>query len=546
MKRTLLLLAIVLGQYSCKSLPNNGSGALDAETNTVQGQSAIKPNIVLLMLDDLHDEQYLPFWQAMPDLKGMVDEGLWFKNMFGPSPICCPGRVTALSGLLGHNSGVFTIAGPYGAEEFPKGDKLNRTMAVYLEKLGYENVLFGKSWKTPKGSPSAQSIEPGWFEWHELGGDKMYQGYDYILREGVRGGPVSDVTYKKRNEYSTFVIGSKAGRYVKERWNPNKGPFFMWLSPTVPHLPLDGPTHDLKDNNIDYKGIALKRWGQGSQQPFPEQTQPNFGEKDPLDGKPQWLKNQASLREKMVRYVREEYPRRMGSMMGLNKMMQDLRSDMKSKTLQDGTTAWDHTIFIVTSDNGYNNGAHRLIHKMAPYEESLRVPLYVFGPGVAKGEISALVGLHDLAPTIIELAGGNDPEAMDGHSFATMLRTGQKTHGWREELVGEYRTGGVNPGEAPDWSRGNAELTRGWKLDVPSYKVLRTEQFSYIEWANDTPELYDIIADKWQQKNLLFTEPHQHDAVVKQMQGRLNELALCTGKKGAPAQDGQPARVPCP
>ena len=61
---------------------------------------------------------------------------------------------------------------------------------------------------------------------------------------------------------------------------------------------------------------------------------------------------------------------------------------------------------------------------MAPYEESIHVPLYVAGPGIAAGEITRMVGLHDVAPTLIQLAGGQAPSNMDGKPLGAFLTTG--------------------------------------------------------------------------------------------------------------------------
>ena len=72
-----------------------------------------RPNIVLLLLDD--QDAYSPMWDAMPRAAAMLrDRGLTFRNAFAPTPICTPGRVTLISGMLAQNSGVYTLAGPTG------------------------------------------------------------------------------------------------------------------------------------------------------------------------------------------------------------------------------------------------------------------------------------------------------------------------------------------------------------------------------------------------------------------------------------------------
>src|SRR5262249_23565852 len=146
---------------------------------------------------------------------------------------------------------------------------------------------------------------------------------------------------------------------------------------------------------------------------------------------------------------------------------------------------WNNTIVFVTSDNGYNLGSHRLIHKMAPYEESIHVPLHVAGPGVHGGEVRKLVGLHDLAPTFIQLAGGQVPPDMDGKTLLSFLATGSDdaVPGWRTSLVTEYNSGGVHPGFNP-----GGAMRAGWVLDIPTYRSVRTEQYKYIRWLKTGEE----------------------------------------------------------
>lgn len=84
----------------------------------------------------------------------------------------------------------------------------------------------------------------------------------------------------------------------------------------------------------------------------------------------------------------------------------------------------DDTYLMFTSDNGYHIGAHRLgSGKLSLYEEDIRVPFYIRGPGISKGSISHDYGLHvDLLPTILSLAGfRNLPTYLDGQPLDLFL-----------------------------------------------------------------------------------------------------------------------------
>ena len=70
-----------------------------------------KPNIVIILLDDL-DDTLTPFWDAMPATKKLIKErGMTFANSFSPNPLCCPARASLLTGKYSHNTGVFNNDG---------------------------------------------------------------------------------------------------------------------------------------------------------------------------------------------------------------------------------------------------------------------------------------------------------------------------------------------------------------------------------------------------------------------------------------------------
>jgi arylsulfatase A-like enzyme len=425
-----------------------------------------RPNIVLLLLDD--QDAYSPMWDAMPATAEMTrDRGLTFVRAFAPTPICSPGRVTLISGKLAHNTDVYTLVGPTGGWRYPGNSP--ESFAVELDKLGYVNALFGKSW-------GPASIAPGFDVWCSLAGDRLYEGYGYVVYQQRRGSPLNAFD---SSQYSTDFLADQTVAFLQNRAN-DPTPFFIWLAPTAPHLPLDpAPRH------VAY---AYRRWrGQ-----LPRNA--DFNERDVSD-KSSWLRNTAGARSAAVPYAINEYPKRMGSLMAVDEMMGRIRDVLEAQG------KWENTVVIVTSDNGYNLGAHRLIHKMAPYEESIRIPLVMAGGGIAKGEVDKLVGLHDIGPTLITLAGGVWPTYMDGKSLDTFLRDGEDaTIDWRQWLVTEYNSGGVRPGYNP-----GGAMRAGYAMDIPTYRSIRTETKKYIRFPGGEEELYDLVADPFELKNLLKT-----------------------------------------
>lgn len=80
-------------------------------------------------------------------------------------------------------------------------------------------------------------------------------------------------------------------------------------------------------------------------------------------------------------------------------------------------------IVAYTSDHGESLGEHGVPnHAGSLYLSETRVPMVVAGPGLAAGRVAGVVGLLDLGPTLLDLAGYAPPDGLDGASFAPALR----------------------------------------------------------------------------------------------------------------------------
>ncbi|ONH51089.1 sulfatase [Frankia sp. CcI49] len=468
-----------------------------------------RPNFVLILADDL-DQTTSPYWDAMPHTAALIrDSGLTFTDSFAPTPICCPARGTILTGKYGHNTGVLTNAGDSGGwATFAANGNEEHTFAKYLSDAGYRTGLAGKYMNGIEDAPD--HIPPGWSEWYGSVDNNFYTGYNYTLNENgtlVQYGGTEDPA-----NYSTDVVAAKSTDFIR-RAAADDTPFFWYAASTAPHLPLPpAPRH--ADN--PYADDSAPRT-------------PNFNEADVSD-KPWWLQESAQLRSARVAATNDaDYQDRMGSLYALDEMVAGI-----VETLRD-TGELDNTYLIFTSDNGYNLGSHRLTQKMAPYEESLRVPLVVAGPGVERGTDGHMVAQIDLAPTFLDLAGVPIPADVDGQSLAPLLR-GQTPASWRTDLLGQYAGPGVDGQDGV--AQEAVENVTGVFLDIPPWSAIRTEDHLYVRWydADRNPgvhqrELYDLNADPYELTNLLATPQGRatNAPLVAQLDARLDALATCTG-----------------
>ena len=175
------------------------------------------------------------------------------------------------------------------------------------------------------------------------------------------------------------------------------------------------------------------------------------------------------------------------------------------------------TILIFTSDNGFLLGEHRIVDKIHPYEESIRVPLFIRGPGIPRGgERTGLVSNIDLAPTIVDLAGARRFKELpsDGRSLMPLIA---------KERV---------PGRAllvEAWCGTHEACWDASSPTRPRYVAVRTPGYIYIEHATGERELYDLVLD-----------PHQLDsrhadpayATIKaELADLLSELRNCSGSR---------------
>jgi N-acetylglucosamine-6-sulfatase len=157
----------------------------------------------------------------------------------------------------------------------------------------------------------------------------------------------------------------------------------------------------------------------------------------------------------------------------------------------------DNTCIVFLGDNGYFFGEHGLgPERRFAYEEGIRSPFAVRYPSAIKpgSKRDGLVICQDIAPTLIELAGGTPGPQIQGRSLLPMFASARAR--LRRSLLVEY------------W----AENAMPWLVGM-SYKAVRTDRYKYIHWVNrgrdgELDELYDLESDPWELNNLNASRSH--------------------------------------
>lgn len=444
-----------------------------------------RSNIVLIVADDMRadDLEYMPQTREL-----LVEQGLTFSNAFVTHSLCCPSRASILRGQYTHNHQVLTNTRPEGGfEKFRSMGHEDSTVATWLQDGGYRTVLLGK-YLNGYSRGDKTHVPPSWDEWYgRLTGDDYY---DYQVNEN------GDIfSYGATEEdYYTDVLARMTKDYL-QRTVQDPSPFFMYVAPQAPHGPfIPAPRHA-----EEYPDARAPR-------------PPSFNEPDVGD-KPAWVRGMEILNPATTTEIDAAYRARLRMLLSLDELVAGLVAELES------SGELDDTYVFFTSDNGYHLGEHRLARgKRTVYEEAVRVPLAVRGPGVPAGQVVEQTALNiDLAPTLAELSGVPAPSFVDGRSLVPLL-SGTPPATWRSAFLIEH------------WSGGNVPQ----KL-TPTFTAIRTRTSKYVEYDTGEKELYDLSSDPYE---LQSVHASADPALAESLASRLQTLTTCAGSLCRTTEDG--------
>ncbi|MEW6378136.1 MAG: tetratricopeptide repeat protein [bacterium] len=168
---------------------------------------------------------------------------------------------------------------------------------------------------------------------------------------------------------------------------------------------------------------------------------------------------------------------------------------------------WDQTLLVLTADHGEGLGDHgEKTHAIFIYDSTLHVPLIIRYPKLLPQnvEISQEVTLLDIFPTVLELAGVEKEMDIHGKSLVGLLKNGKEDKPIRQEFFCETYYPLYNHGWSP-------------------LEGIRTSEWVYIRAPK--PELYHMIEDRGQLKNLYTTQQQVADNLDRQMEALKARIA---------------------
>ena len=490
------------------------------------------PNIVVIMTDDQSastmTEKFMPWTHEL-----LVGPGTLFSNFVATTPICCPSRATFYTGQYAHNNGVFQNDPGYEGLK----DKEN-VLPVWLREAGYRTALVGKFMHGYEDAVDpASTPAPGYTDWFGLLVNSYYQ---YVVSDN--GMPMR--YGRDPQDYATSVINHRAVQLIGEfaalrELSDDDQPFFIHVAHIAPH------SHRTKGSVCDNSAQPAPRdVGRYSRAIFPDPPPASFNEADVLD-KPPFIDRLRSLNPADIKEIKRKYRCRVASLRQIDRGVKQIVDALEE------TDQLANTVVILTGDNGYFEGQHRLRRgKGLPYEESIvqplvmRVPSRYLSADQPVQTVSEMTANIDLAPTLLELAGAEPCTAegecrtLDGRSLVPLLEGEDAGFGRRGVLV-EYR--------APRGSGG-----RSAEGGACEYAGIRTEDALYARYTvieNDAGdcvtdleiEHYDLRADPFEIDNLFPGATPELEEQEDELRARLSVLQRCNGTR----QDGAAGSPDC-
>jgi arylsulfatase A-like enzyme len=574
-----LIVALVLAgtRSAGAAAPQESPISAKSLRERVRESAAQKPNFVVIQTDDeTLDQLYAAINVGGIEVKSMpytlsliANHGETFSRYYVSYPLCCPSRVSLLTGRYAHNHNDRGNVPPNGGYTgFKARQAYTHNIATWLQGAGYRTIHIGKFLNGYGDEPfdDGKDVPPGWSAWHSvLSADTHHYYYGYTLNDnGSIDGPFGDSGSWETREYGerdyfgcpTITFEGKPCLYETDVFNriaaeelagtPPEQPFYMQVDYTAPHGDFRKPAGPEP---------APRHYNTFAGAPYPHGRSEGFNEGN-VNDKPRFIREAPYLSPTDVHTYRVYY----------QKALESLRSvDEGVKLIVDELGALHrlrNTHITFTSDNGFFFGEHRLTGgKFLAYEPSTHLPLLIRGPGIkpktTTGELAANI---DIAPTVLELAGVKADKSIDGRSLVPFLRESTlrtrrpilfesfvETNDVEENGGGPAAApasvaagktgGGASVNARPAWlNRRDHRNKRQWDQSAKAsivappkdYEGIRLGPYKYIEWPDGEKELYDINKDPFELNNIVRVP--NYFPIRAFLHAQLIRLEACVGR----------------
>lgn len=429
-----------------------------------------RPNVLFIAIDDQNDWigclNGHPQVQT-PHIDRLAARGTLFTNAHCQSPLCNPSRTSLLTGMRPSTTGVYGLA-PW----FRKVDELRDlvTLPQYLSQHGYRTMSAGKIFH---GNIDRRSERTEFDEYGPPSGIGAKPKAKLV--ETPHPHPLVD--------WGTFPHEDQdKGDWRVASWAVDKlegempQPFFLAAGFFLPHVPC----------------YATQQWFDL----YPEDSLllPPV-RRDDRDDTPRfsWYLHW-KLPEPRLKFLEEadQWTNLVRSYLACTSFV-----DSQVGRILDALDASGHadnTIIVLWSDHGWHLGEKLITGKNTLWDRGTRVPLVFAGPGVsAGGRCHEPAELLDIYPTLVDLCGLPTKDGLEGHSLVPQLTRANTPREWPAITTHNQHNHGI-----------------------------RTSRWRYIQYADGSEELYDMVADPHEWDNLATNSAYGD--VIEELRGHLPSI----------------------
>ncbi len=511
------------------------TGVISCKTETIK-----KPNIILIMADDMgySDLGFMGSGIETPNIDRLAGNGLIF-NRFYNTGRCCPTRASLLSGQYAHNTGLGWMTVSNLGHPGYTGDMNQQsiTIAQALKPAGYSTYMTGKlhimydEFMKPEGPKHNWPLQRGF--------DKYYGN---LSGGGGYFNPQTMTYANKRLEnpdgfYLTTAVTDSTVSFLQQHFETKKDePFFFYVAYYAPHRPL----HALQKDVAKYRGKFMDGWDSQRKMRYKKLLEKGF-----ID--PAWNLTEREKKVPAWNNLDEDEKKVWDALMAAYAGQIDCMDQGIGEILSvlEENDELDNTLIFFLSDNGgcaegqgkklsveqidvignkepaqsyrinwanVSNTPFRE-YKHYTHEGGISTPLIMHWPKkiTTQGKITPQVGhVIDLMPTILDVAGAEYPEELNGNKInplngTSLLPTIEGHVFAHEPLFFEHEANrAVISGDWKLVSKGTnkAPYTNNWELF--NLKNDRTETQNL---ANENPQKAEelkLLWENWAEKNNVY------------------------------------------
>ena len=434
------------------------------------------PNLLFIITDDQRFDMMGNMNPALhtPTMDWMVENGVRFENAFVTTPICAASRASLLAGVV-ERTHRFTFITPPLAEQFT-----DTSYPALLRRAGYRTGHIGKfGVKVTEGA-----LDTMFTVFKELNRNPYFKEQE--------DGSLKHLTDITADDAITFL---KEGASSTSTQSPSQ-PFALTLSFNAPHA-------EDSDEQQYFWPTAMDTLYQSLVIPDPPLSDPAFH-----NALPDFLSDPEINMNRFRWFWRFDNPVKAKEMTkGYYRMISGVDAAVARvfETLEELGMA-DNTVVILMGDNGYYVGERGYAGKWLSHEPSIRVPMLVYDPRhpeyAGKRPVDMALNI-DIAPTLLDLAGIDVPEQMQGRSLMPLI-TSESDVNWRTDFFVEHLMD---------------------HKQIVKHEGVRGDQWKYARYFEIEPvyeELYNFVDDPLEQNNLAGN-PDFADVLIR-MRQRTSQL----------------------